>query len=103
MCYQIFVFAAVTVGAKLLSTEQCAPCRRLYQMGIDSTDTDLLLATYEKVPTEGGSHLTFDITVIKSLKTGEISIGIWGRTNCLWGAVILYIIYNAVGAMVIIQ
>ena len=44
------------------------------------TDTDLLLATYEKVPTEGGSHLTFDITVIKSLKTGEISIGSCGDT-----------------------
>ena len=79
------------------------PAGGYIRRGLIPTDTDLLLATYEKVPTEGGSHLTFDITVIKSLKTGEISIGIWGRTNCLWGAVILYIIYNAVGAMVIIQ
>ena len=45
---------SVSVGAKPLSTGQCAPCRRLYQMGIDSppTDTDLLLA-----PTEVGDEL----------------------------------------------
>ncbi|MFR0805518.1 CPBP family glutamic-type intramembrane protease [Blautia wexlerae] len=28
---------------------------------------------------------------------------VYKRTNCLWGAVILHIIYNAVGAMIIIQ
>ena len=52
------------------------PAGGYIRWGLIPTDTDLLLATYEKVPTEGGSHLTFDITVIKSLKTGEISIGI---------------------------
>lgn len=28
---------------------------------------------------------------------------VYKRTNCLWGVVILHIIYNAVGAMIIIQ
>lgn len=28
---------------------------------------------------------------------------VYKRTNCLWGAVMLHIIYNAVGAMIIIQ
>ena len=28
---------------------------------------------------------------------------VYKRTNCLWGSVVLHIIYNAVGAMIIIQ
>ena len=28
---------------------------------------------------------------------------VYKRTNCLWGSVVLHIIYNAVGAMILIQ
>ena len=49
---------SVSVGAKPLSTGQCAPCRRLYQLGglTPTTDTSLFLTTYR-----GGSHLPADI------------------------------------------
>lgn len=29
--------------------------------------------------------------------------GVYKRTNCLWGSIVLHIIYNAVGAMVVFQ
>ena len=49
---------SVSVGAKPLSTGQCAPCRRLYQLGglTPTTDTSLFLTTYR-----GGSHLPANI------------------------------------------
>lgn len=29
--------------------------------------------------------------------------GVYKKTNCLWGSIVLHIIYNAVGAMVVFQ
>ena len=50
---------SVSVGAKPLSTGQCAPCRRLYQLErlTPTTDTSLFLTTYR-----GGSHLPANIS-----------------------------------------
>ena len=48
---------SVSVGAKPLSTGQCAPCRGYISGGLTpTTDTSLFLTTYR-----GGSHLPADI------------------------------------------
>ena len=56
---------SVSVGAKPLSTGQCAPCRRLYQLGglTPTTDTSLFLTTYS------GSHLPADIIIVANNAT----------------------------------
>ena len=53
---------SVSVGAKPLSTGQCAPCRRLYQLGglTPTTDTSMFLTTYS------GSHLPADIIILQN-------------------------------------
>ena len=51
--------------------------------------------------------LYFDVLpveyVISLLALHFFCDAVYKRTNCLWGSVILHIIYNAVGAMIVVQ
>ena len=53
---------SVSVGAKPLSTGQCAPCRGAISAGglTPTTDTSMFLTTYS------GSHLPADIIILQN-------------------------------------
>lgn len=43
------------------------------------------------------------VYVVMLLLLHGVCDGVYKRTNCLWGSIVLHILYNAVGAMVVFQ
>lgn len=67
----------------------------------------LFLSIHYPVKWVVSGAVSFDVLsavyIISLLALHFFCDAVYKRTNCLWGAVILHIIYNAVGAMIIIQ
>lgn len=67
----------------------------------------LFLSTHYPVKWVVFGEVSFDILpaiyVVSLLVLHFFCDAVYKRTNCLWGAVLLHIIYNAVGAMILFQ
>lgn len=74
------------------------------RIGINSV---LFLSIHYPVKWVVSGAVSFDVLsavyIVLLLALHFFCDAVYKRTNCLWGAVVLYIIYNAVGAMIIIQ
>ena len=67
----------------------------------------LFLSIHYPVKWVVSGTVSFDVLssvyVVSLLALHFFCDAVYKRTNCLWGAVLLHIIYNAVGAMILIQ
>lgn len=92
-----------------LQTESMIPEQmrkeNIRRSGINSV---LFLSIHYPVKWVVSGAVSFDVlsiisSIVSLLVLHFFCDAVYKRTNCLWGAVILHIIYNAVGAMIIIQ
>ena len=107
-----FVFTVLTDAMKHISaalqTESMIPEQmrkeNIRRSGINSV---LFLSIHYPVKWVVSGAVSFDVLsavyIVLLLALHFFCDAVYKRTNCLWGAVILHIIYNAVGAMIIIQ
>lgn len=74
------------------------------------TNSVLFLSIHYPVKWVVSGAVSFDVLsiissiyIVSLLDLHFFCDAVYKRTNCLWGAVVLHIIYNAVEAMIIIQ
>lgn len=104
----IFFFAALEeeiIFRGYIQTRLSGLIRNQWIIGI--INSVLFLSIHYPVKWVVTGKLYFDVLpveyVISLLALHFFCDAVYKRTNCLWGSVILHIIYNAVGAMIVVQ
>lgn len=108
LTWVIFIFAALeeeVLFRGYIQTRMSGLINRQWIVGI--INSLLFLTIHYPVRWVVSAAVSFDVLsgvyVISLLALHFFCDAVYKRTNCLWGAVVLHIIYNAIGAMIAVQ